>query len=473
MSRPTSAHRIREIMAVLATALVAVVMVPESALARSTAENLRLMVEVRDRIHRFYVDEIDSTSLVGGAIDGIVAVLPEGENVFVSSADWEAARPEGDLPGSILSNDKMTNHEQLKLLDEAYRAVSRNYVRKVASDSLSEGAIWGMLTTLDPHSNFVRPRDVERMMEKFRGDFEGIGAQVERTRDAQRVMITAPLPDTPAERAGIRAGDIIMAVDGEDTLGWSVLDAVNRIRGKRGTTVVLSVVHLGELDPVDVPIIRGKIPQNSVYARMLEDAPYGVARIASFTQRTPDELRDIISELQSQGAEGIILDLRNNPGGLLSTTVETASEFLDGGLVTYEVDGRGNRRDWGVKSGGKSKNLPLVVLVNSGSASGSEVLTAALQDHQRAVVIGTTTFGKGSVNTLRTLRNGGGLYITFAHWFSPNGRLIEGDGVEPDVTVEYDPTLQAARHGAEDTQLAAAVKQLDFETGNTSVLTAP
>jgi carboxyl-terminal processing protease len=432
----------------------------------------RTFILSRHKLHPGLIALLVLTVAIVGCRNSTPEPTPQVVVAGVVLEDGTVATPT-PLP-EILPPDEVP--AGLEVVWEAYGIMVREYVNREKVDPavLAEAAIEGMVDALeDRYTAYITPETFGLESNRLEGDFEGIGAQVERTRDATRVMITAPLPDTPAERAGIRAGDIIMAVDGEDTLGWSVLDAVNRIRGKRGTTVVLSVVHLGELDPVDVPIIRGKIPQNSVYSRLLEDAPYGVARIATFTQRTPDELRDSISELRDQGAEGIILDLRNNPGGLLSTTVETASEFLDGGLVTYEVDGRGNRRDWGVKSGGKTKNFPLVVLVNSGSASGSEVLTAALQDHQRAVVIGTTTFGKGSVNTLRTLRNGGGLYITFAHWFSPNGRLIEGDGVVPDVTVEYDPTLQSARHGAEDTQLAAAIKQLDFETGNTSASTAP
>ena len=205
-------------------------------------------------------------------------------------------------------------------------------------------------------------------------------------------------------------------------------------------------------------------------ARLIVDTPYGLAKINTFTGRTRDELRDAMREFRDDGIEGVVLDLRNNPGGLLTATVDVASEFISGGLVTYEVDGRGNRKDWAVRSGGESFDVPIVVLVNDFSASGSEVLTAALQDNDRAVVIGVTTFGKGSVNTLRPLSNGGGLYITFARWYSPDGRLIEGDGIEPDVTIEYTLDLAAARRGAEDTQLNAAIKQLDFETGNVSVI---
>lgn len=356
---------------------------------------------------------------------------------------------------------------------EAYSLLVREYVLrdKVDPDVLAEAAIRGMIDALgDRYTAYISPTSFELESQRLVGDFEGIGAEVTQTQDRQRVMIVAPIPNAPAESAGIRPGDVIFAVDGEDTTGWSVLDAVNRIRGKRGTTVVLSIVHLGDLDPVDIAIVRGTIKQDSVNARLIEDTPYGLAKISTFTGRTRDELRDALRELRDDGIEGLVLDLRNNPGGLLTATVDVASEFISGGLVTYEVDGRGNRKDWPVRSGGESFDIPVVILVNAFSASGSEVLTAALQDNDRAVVIGVTTFGKGSVNTLRPLRNGGGLYITFARWYSPDGRLIEGEGIDPDVEIDYTLDIAAARRGAEDTQLSAAIKQLDFQTGNVSVL---
>ena len=351
---------------------------------------------------------------------------------------------------------------------EAYSLLIREYVQReeLDPDELAEAAIRGMVGAIDDrYTAYISPESFRLESQNLQGDFEGIGAAVQSTRDGKRIMIIAPLPETPAELAGIRPGDTIMAVDGEDTEGWSVLDAVNRIRGPGGTTVTLTILHLGDIDEVDIPIVRGKIKQNTVTSRMLEEDRYSVLKISTFTARTRQEVRSAIKDLKAQGTEGIVLDLRANPGGLLTATVDVTSEFLNSGLVTYEIDGRGNRKDWRVRSGGTAQEIPLVVLVNEFSASGSEVLTAALQDHDRAVVIGNTTFGKGSVNTLRPLSNGGGLYITFARWYSPNGRLIEGDGVEPDVFVDYDPTIQAARHGQEDTQLRAAIDQLDFETG--------
>ena len=435
-------------------------------------------------IHKFLLLRFDwRPTLVGTAATVLLLAVACGSETAdagpsapgvqdgVAQSDGEIATPTA-LP-VIPAPDEVP--PGLEAVWQAYSLLVREYVErdKVDPAVMTEAAIRGMVDALeDRYSAYISPENYAIESNRLVGDFQGIGAEVQQTQDRQRVMIIAPLPNTPAEAAGIRPGDVIMAVDGQDTEGWSVLDAVNRIRGQGGTTVILSVIHLGDIDVVDIPIVRGTIKQDSVTATLLEDTKYGRIKINTFTARTREELRAAIQELKDDGIEGLILDVRNNPGGLLTATVDVASEFLRDGLVTFEVDGRGNRKDWRVRDGGQSHDLPLVVLMNEFSASGSEVLMAALQDHDRAVAIGNATFGKGSVNTLRSLSNGGGLYMTFARWYSPNGRLIEGVGVAPDVEVDYDPTAQSARHGAEDTQLAAAIQQLDFETGNVSVITS-
>jgi carboxyl-terminal processing protease len=332
---------------------------------------------------------------------------------------------------------------------------------------LAEAAVIGMLDALeDRYTSYISPKTFQIDQAGFQGKFGGIGAQVEAAPDRKGVIITRPLPNTPAEKAGIKAGDRILAVDGEDATGWSVLEAVNKIRGENGTPVVLTVEHVGSLDPVDITIIRGTIEETSVIIRQVSDTPYGRIRISQFTAETAREVRQGVQELIDGGATGIILDLRGNPGGLLSATVDVASEFLTEGLVTYEVNSRGSRQDWVVKKGGKFPEIPLVTLVDNFSASGSEVLTGALQDHGRTVVIGTNTFGKGSVNLLRGLSNGGGVYLTIGRWFTPNGRLIEEIGIDPDVVIEFDLDAvginpQTSEGG--DPQIEAAVKQLDFQ----------
>ncbi len=377
------------------------------------------------------------------------------------------AIPAADRPDAVPAD--------LEIIWETYRLLQREYVDASLIDpqAISEAAVRAMLEELgDRYTSYIPPDTFAIERQGFQGNFEGIGAQVEMSPDRQTVIITAPLENSPAMNAGIRPGDKILAVDGEDARGWSVIEAVNKIRGQRGTAVVLTVEHVGSAVPIDISIVRDTIEDPSVRVRMLnpEDGPYGVVKINQFTAETPDEVRDGVQQLIDQGAPGIVIDLRANPGGLLTSTVNVASEFLEDGLVTYEIDSRGQRDDWPVRDGGKFPEIPLVVLVDGFSASGSEVLAGALQDHGRAVIIGTSTFGKGSVNLLRQLSNGGGLYLTIGRWFTPDGRLIEGTGVEPDVLVEFPVNSQLTL--TDDVQMTAAIKQLNFQTGHTEVAAA-
>ena len=356
--------------------------------------------------------------------------------------------------------------EELAAVWETYLILISEYIdqENIDTEQLTEAAIIAMLQSLnDKYTSYVGPETFSIERQSFQGNFEGIGAQVEMSPDGKTVMITSPLPGGPAIKAGIKAGDKILAVDGESAIGWSVLDAVNRIRGPKGTSVTLTVEQIGNINPVDITIIRATIEQASVRFRRLnvEDGPYAVVDINQFTAETAQELRDGIPKLLDDGVPGLIIDLRGNPGGLLSATVDVASEFLTSGLVTYQVDGRGVREEWAVRPGGKFSSIPLVVLVNEFSASGSEVLAGALQDHGRSLIIGTKTFGKGSVNMLRQLSNGGGIYLTIGRWFTPNGKLIEGEGIIPDVSIHSPIGNQLTL--TEDTQMSAAIKQLDFQ----------
>ena len=372
-----------------------------------------------------------------------------------------APQPIADEPAAV--------PDGLQIVWETYSILVREYVvrENIDPNALAEAAVIGMLDSLDDrYTSYIPPSTFKIDQEGFQGNFGGIGAQVEASPDRRGVIITKPLPNTPAEKAGIKAGDRILAVDGENALEWSVLEAVNKIRGEKGTPVVLTVEHVGSLDPVDITIIRDTIDDPSVTVREVPDTPYGRIRISQFTAETSREVREGVQELIDGGAIGIILDLRGNPGGLLSATVNVASEFLTEGLVTYEVDSRGQREDWAVKKGGKYPDIPLVTLVDNFSASGSEVLTGALQDHGRTVAIGTNTFGKGSVNLLRGLSNGGGVYLTIGRWFTPNGRVIEEIGIEPDVVVEAAESVGGANPQTSDfvdPQIEAAIKQLNFQ----------
>jgi carboxyl-terminal processing protease len=372
-----------------------------------------------------------------------------------------APQPIADEPAAV--------PDGLQIVWETYSILVREYVvrENIDPNALAEAAVIGMLDSLDDrYTSYIPPSTFKIDQEGFQGNFGGIGAQVEASPDRRGVIITKPLPNTPAEKAGIKAGDRILAVDGENALEWSVLEAVNKIRGEKGTPVVLTVEHVGSLDPVDITIIRDTIDDPSVTVREVPDTPYGRIRISQFTAETSREVREGVQELIDGGATGIILDLRGNPGGLLSATVNVASEFLTEGLITYEVDSRGQREDWAVKKGGKYPDIPLVTLVDNFSASGSEVLTGALQDHGRTVAIGTNTFGKGSVNLLRGLSNGGGVYLTIGRWFTPNGRVIEEIGIEPDVVVEAAESVGGANPQTSDfvdPQIEAAIKQLNFQ----------
>ncbi|GBD10938.1 putative CtpA-like serine protease [bacterium HR23] len=341
---------------------------------------------------------------------------------------------------------------EFKALWEAYSILSREYVdkSKITPDILARGAIRGMLETLnDPHTSYLPPERYRQEAQDFQGTFSGIGAEVF-LRNGR--IILNPMPGSPSERAGLRPGDAVLAVDGEKTDGWSVMDAVARIRGPKGTTVRLTILHLGETEPVEVAIVRDTIRLESVFMNMMSDG-MAYIRISAFYENTEQSFVQKLQEAKRQGAKGIVLDLRNNPGGYLTVAVNIASHFLKEGLVVYEVDGTGKRTDWRVRPGGLATDMPLVVLVNQFSASGSEVVAGALQDHGRARLVGTRTFGKGSVNLLRQLSDGGGLYYTYAHWYTPKGRLIEGEGLTPDVEV-----LASARRG--DPQLDKAVEVL-------------
>jgi len=351
--------------------------------------------------------------------------------------------------------------EDLLIIWETYSYLAREFVGRNEMDEakLAEGAVKGMFDALDDvHSGYIPPERFQIDQSAFQGKFYGIGATVGQTKDGLRVLIVAPIAGSPAESAGIKAGDIIYEVDGDDTEGWTVLDAVNRIRGKLGTPVKLKVQRIGESELIEITIIRGEIKLPSVSSKIITDEEYGHIKLTSFTKETHSELLVALQEMKAQKTKGIVLDLRENPGGLLSSVVDIISEFIPKNeLILYEVDGNGLRKNWLSKDLGNHKEVPIVILVNKFSASGSEVLAGALQDLDRAVVIGETTFGKGSVGIQRRLSNDGGIYYTVARWYTPKGRVIEGNGLEPDVIVKN------KANETDDLQMIAAITQLDFQ----------
>lgn len=327
--------------------------------------------------------------------------------------------------------------EELKTVWEVWNLLTREHVDRTDFDTevFTEAAIRGLVEALgDPHTGYVRPEAFLIENDDLYGKFEGIGANVTMRGDG-KLQIVAPLKNSPAEKAGLRSGDVVLEVNGESIVGLSLLEAVSKIRGPRGTEVKLLVLHLGALDEVIISIRRDVIPLDSVLVRSRPDDRFAHIRLTTFYGDTGNQLADAIRQAQADGAEGLILDVRDNPGGLLSGVIDVVSLFIEDGLALYQVDGSGRRTDNPVRGPAEFGNLPMVLLTNAFSASASEILAGALQDHDRAPVIGDNTFGKGSVNILRRLENGGGLYLTFARWFTPNGRPIEGDGLEPDYSV--------------------------------------
>ncbi len=351
--------------------------------------------------------------------------------------------------------------EELATVWEVWNLLASKHVDRDGFDPevFTEASIHGMLAALeDPHTNYVRPEAFNIQNSEIHGRFEGIGAHVSMNAEG-RLVVIAPITDSPAERSGIRPGDTILEVNGESIVGVSLIEAVSKIRGPRGSVVSLLVQHIGDASPVVIEVERGVIPLQSVLVRTQPGERIAHIRLTNFYEDTADKLAASIEEVVDGGAEGIVLDVRDNPGGLLRSVVDVTSMFLDEGLILYEVNGEGERRDWEVRRRDRlAESVPMVVLANEFSASASEILVGALQDHDRAIVIGATTFGKGSVNILQQLNNGGGLFITFARWYTPDGRLIDLNGLAPDIEVT-DPDARTA----DAEQLRKAMEVLEAE----------
>ena len=328
--------------------------------------------------------------------------------------------------------------EDLATVWEVWTLLNEQHVdrRDFQNDTFNEAAIRGLIQGAgDPHSGYVPPEAFEIENQDLYGSFEGIGARVEMRPDG-KILIVSPIEGGPAEAAGLKPGDLILEVNGESVVGLSLLEAVNKIRGPKGSEVRLLVKHLTQASEVEIVVVRDTIPLESVLVRSRPEDRFAHIRLTTFYANTAEELAEDIREAQANGAEGLILDVRDNPGGLLSSVIDVTSMFLeDGSLILYELDGKGDRDNHVARNAGEFADIPLVVLANGYSASASEIVVGAIQDHGRAPVVGSTTFGKGSVNILRRLTNGGGLYMTIAKWYTPSGRLIEGNGVEPDHEV--------------------------------------
>ncbi|MBC7165659.1 MAG: S41 family peptidase [Roseovarius sp.] len=358
------------------------------------------------------------------------------------------------VTGPLLAQEGRTGsvYEQLDLFGEIFERVRAQYVEDVDTKKLIEAAINGMLTSLDPHSSYLSPEDAENMQVQTRGEFGGLGIEV--TQEDGFIRVVSPMDGTPADLAGIEAGDFITHVDGESVLGLTLNEAVDRMRGPVGSEIVITVVREGVAEPFDVSIIRDTIKLTAVRARTERDAI--VLRVTTFNDQTFGNLETSLQEKVAalggmDKVSGIVLDLRNNPGGLLTQAIKVSDAFLDKGEI---VSTRGRNVQDGERfnatPGDLAQGKPIVVLINGGSASASEIVAGALQDHNRAIVVGTRSFGKGSVQTVMPLRDNGAIRLTTARYYTPSGRSIQALGVSPDIVVEQ-PRRSARTEETEET----------------------
>ncbi|MCV2887429.1 S41 family peptidase [Ruegeria aquimaris] len=345
------------------------------------------------------------------------------------------------VAGPLVAQEAKSNskvYEQLDLFGDIFERIRAQYVEEVDAGELIEAAIDGMLTSLDPHSSYLSPEDAAQMRVQTRGEFGGLGIEV--TQEEGFVKVVSPIDGTPADEAGIEAGDFITHVDGESVLGLTLDKAVELMRGPVGSEIVITVVREGEDEPFDVSIIRDTIKLTAVRARTQGTSV--VLRVTTFNDQTYPNLEEgLKKQVEAAGGidkiNGIVLDLRNNPGGLLTQAIKVSDAFLNSGEI---VSTRGRNPEDGERfnatDGDLAQGKPVVVLINGGSASASEIVAGALQDHRRAIVVGTKSFGKGSVQTVMPLRGDGAMRLTTARYYTPSGRSIQALGVSPDIVVE-------------------------------------
>jgi carboxyl-terminal processing protease len=333
-------------------------------------------------------------------------------------------------------------YEKLKIFTEVIYLIQTNYVKEVDLQDIIYGGIHGMLKTLDPHSSFMPPDVYQEMQLETRGNFGGLGIQIA-IRDDQLTVI-APIDDTPAFRAGIKAGDKIVKIEGEPTKDMTLMEAVKLLRGPKGTSVTISIIRESFDKPKDFTITRDIIELKSVSYKMLV-GNIGYVRLRQFQEDTANELEEALRDLEDNDAEAVIMDLRSNPGGLLNAAVEVADKFLDKGKLIVYTEGRRKNQDmrFVAHQDFTHPNYPMAVLVNHGSASASEIVAGALQAHSRAVVIGTQTYGKGSVQSVIPLSDNSGLRLTTATYFTPDGRSIHEKGITPDIVIALDESAVA------------------------------
>lgn len=359
----------------------------------------------------------------------VVVVLLISTGIFLSSSRAK----------SVLAIGKA--YDNLKVFAEVLSLIETSYVEDIKSEDLINGAVKGMLKTLDPHSSYMTPDIYKEVQVETEGEFGGLGIEITIKNDV--LTIVAPIEDTPADKAGLKAGDRIIKIEGEPTKDITIMDAVKKMRGKEGTKVTITIMREGLEEPKDFVINRAVIKIKSVKYEM-RDETIGYIKIKSFTKSTADELDIALKSITKSKIIGLILDLRNDPGGLLNQAIEVSDRFIEKGQLIVYTKGKIEEQNMKFSSSGKNPYLdfPMIIIVNAGSASASEIVAGALQDLKRAVILGTQTFGKGSVQTIIPLSDGSALRLTTAKYYTPKGRVIQGKGITPDIIVE-DSTLTA------------------------------
>ena len=348
------------------------------------------------------------------------------------------------------------DYENLEIFTDIYSLIRANYVEEVDSKQLIYGAIRGMLGTLDPHSSFLSPEMYSEMQADTHGEFGGLGIEI--TLKNNTLLVVSPIEGTPADKAGIKSGDKIIEIDGVSTADINILEAVSMLRGPKGKAVKILIERPGVREPVAFDLIRDLIQIVSVKGQLLNNI-YGYIRIAQFQDRTTDELIEKLAELRTAARgktlQGVILDLRNNPGGLLDQAVDVSDLFIKDGLIVY-TEGRdpNSQLEFRAHAENTESDYPLIVLINSGSASAAEIVSGALQDHKRAIIMGEQSFGKGSVQTMIPMNDDSGLKLTTARYYTPQGRSIQALGITPDILVpSYFTTRNSSGNGVRETDL--------------------
>jgi carboxyl-terminal processing protease len=356
---------------------------------------------------------------------------------FLLSATLSAQQPTAENPNANATQiEERLPLRELRVFTQVFEQIRRGYVEEVKDTELLENAIAGLLLELDPHSAYLNESDYDDLQESSTGEYSGLGLEV--GAEDGMIKIISPIDDTPAAKAGIKAGDLIVEVDSVPVRGMALQKAIDKLRGEKGTSIDLKVLRDNQEMPIEFTIIRDTIQLSSVRSRVLEPG-YGYVRVSQFQTSSGEDFKKELRDLKQQEAplKGVIIDLRNNPGGLVPASVEISDAVLDGGTVVY-TEGRlpSSNSNYQATSGDLLAGVPIVVLINGGSASASEIVAGALQDHRRAAIIGTQSFGKGSVQTVIPLGDGRAVKLTTARYFTPNGRSIQAEGIVPDIIVE-------------------------------------